>query len=82
MDIQELYDSLTPYERQQFANKNVDVITDTLTDDDSVDLSGYSKEELLKKLKERELVDVLNGAIYAGVTDAEINNWIEKQLMD
>lgn len=82
MDLQEIYDSLTPYERQQFANKNVDIITDTIIDDDSVDLSGYSKDELLKELEERDLIDVLNGAIYAGVTEAEINNWVEKQLID
>lgn len=82
MNIQEIYDSLTPYERIQFANNNTDIITETLIDDDYIDLSGYSKDELLKELKTRKLVDVLNGAIDSGVTDVEINNWVEKQLMD
>lgn len=39
MSIQEIYDSLTPYERQQFASRNIEVI-ETLLGDDCIDLSG------------------------------------------
>lgn len=82
MNIQEMYDNLDIVERQEFANNNANLIKDILVGADSVDLSGYSKEELLKVLKERELVDVLNGALYAGVEEAEINSWLDKQLRD
>lgn len=80
MNIQEMYDNLDIVERQEFANNNADLIRNTLIDADYVDLSGYSKEELLKVLKERELVDVLNGALYAGIKENEINSWLERSL--
>ncbi len=77
-----MYDNLDIVERQEFANNNANLIEDILVGVDNVDLSGYSKEELLNVLKERELVDVLNGALYAGVEETEINSWLDKQLRD
>lgn len=77
MSIQEIYDSLTPYERQQFASRNIEVI-ETLLGDDCIDLSGCSKEELIKELKNRELTDIVNGMLYVGISEAAISSWLEK----
>lgn len=80
MNIQEIYDSLTPSERQEFARKNAEVITKSLICDDGIDLSGYSKEELLRVIKERgEIYDVINGMLYAGFDLTELRSWLEKQ---
>ena len=77
MSIQEIYDSLTPYERQQFASRNIEVI-ETLLGDDCIYLSGCSKEELIKDLKDRELTDIVNGMLYVGISEAAISSWLEK----
>ena len=77
MSIQEIYDSLTTYERQQFAIRNRGVI-ETLVGDDCFDLSGCSKEELIKELKNRELTDIVNGMLYVGISEAAISSWLEK----
>lgn len=82
MSIQEIYDAMTPYERQQFANQNIEVIKEILFDDNSIDLSGCSKEEIIEELKDRELTDTVNGMLYAGVREAAISSWLEKQLID
>lgn len=82
MYIQEIYDSLTPFERQEFANNNDEVIKQSLLYDDDLDLSGVSKDELLRTIKERrDLYGVINGIFYAGFSEIELNNWLEKQLM-
>lgn len=81
MNMQEMYDNFDIVERQEFANNNADIIRDTIIGEDYVDLSGYSKEELLNVLKGRELVDVLNGALYAGIEENEISTWLEKSLL-
>ena len=75
-----MYDALSASERRQFATANREAITSALTIDDDVDLSGYSKDELLKALKGADMNDILWGMNVAGVRRSVISSWLEREL--
>ena len=75
-----MYDALSASERRQFATANKDTITSALTIDDDVDLSGYSKDELLKALKGADMNDILWGMNEAGVSRSVISSWLEREM--
>lgn len=82
MNMQDIYDNLTPAERNAFASNNADRIRDTLIEDFGVNLSCYSKEELLEELRGRDLYEIIDGALDAGVTMVDIRNWLEREIRD
>lgn len=78
MNIQQLFKSLSPTEQQKFAKNNKEDIEHYLTKcGEDINLSGYSKEELIDALKDAELDDTLTGA---DATTSEIQAWLEEQL--
>lgn len=80
MNIQEMYDSLTPRESEQFARDNKEMIADYLLDADSICLAGYTKDELLKALEGRDIDSILYGAIAGGMDVNDVKNWLERQM--
>lgn len=80
MNIQEMYDSLTPWESEQFARDNKELIADYLLDADSIYLAGYTKDELLKALEGRDIESIIYGAIAGGMEVNDARNWLERQM--
>ena len=80
MNIQEMYDSLTPQESEQFAKNNKEMIENHLLDEDSIYLAGYTKDELLKALEGRDIDSILDGAIAGGMEVNDARNWLGRQM--
>lgn len=82
MNIQEMYDSLTPLESEQFARDNKELIASHLLDADSICLAGYNKDELLKALEGWDIDRILYGAIAGGMDVNDAKTWLERQMME
>lgn len=77
MDIQDLFESLSPMEQRMFAVNNKESLIEYFLEDNSFDLSGYSKEELVNALKGEDLGSILYGA---ECDINEVKSWLENEL--